>query len=273
MNNRNREEFEKWISQDMQGAPLERENGAYLAPCLNRIWRTWQARQFEIDSANAENERLRYALKNLLDDTQHKEHEDCESGPCPVREAREALAAAPTPPAQEDDVNTFTPNPVVAHETGNINDKQEDEPVAIIKVMNSFGLDVYEAELTDAGVNLPEGTKLYTRPNNSELRKAEQDDEPVYLVFSNSTCYDGSWEFANKDEFDKADEDDRYKFYTRRDNSELKKAAEEALVMLKEQEHTGSITALGEQVIRNLEIALGVPSKSFMDHLNDRETK
>lgn len=64
--------------------------------------------------------------------------------------ARALLAAAPTPPAQED------------------------EPVALIKVTNSFGLDVYEAELTDAGVNLPEGTKLYTRPDNSELRKAAE---------------------------------------------------------------------------------------------------
>lgn len=34
------------------------------------------------------------ALKNLLEDTQHKEHADCDSGPCPVREARAALAKA-----------------------------------------------------------------------------------------------------------------------------------------------------------------------------------
>jgi hypothetical protein len=38
-------------------------------------------------------------------------------------------AAAPTPPAQEDDVNGCTSNPVVAQETGNVSDKQEDEPV------------------------------------------------------------------------------------------------------------------------------------------------
>ena len=39
----------------------------------------------------AERDRLREALKNLLQDTQHAEHEDCEDGPCPVREARAAL--------------------------------------------------------------------------------------------------------------------------------------------------------------------------------------
>ena len=39
----------------------------------------------------AERDRLREALKNLLEDTQHAEHEDCEDGPCPVREARASL--------------------------------------------------------------------------------------------------------------------------------------------------------------------------------------
>lgn len=39
----------------------------------------------------AERDALREALKNLLEDTQHAEHEDCEDGPCPVREARAAL--------------------------------------------------------------------------------------------------------------------------------------------------------------------------------------
>lgn len=47
-----REEFEKWISHDMAGVPLERseKHGHYLAPCLGRIWRTWRARQPEIDA-------------------------------------------------------------------------------------------------------------------------------------------------------------------------------------------------------------------------------
>lgn len=49
------------------------------------------ALEAEIDRVVAENERLREALKNLLQDTQHAEHEDCEDGPCPVREARAAL--------------------------------------------------------------------------------------------------------------------------------------------------------------------------------------
>lgn len=34
------------------------------------------------------------ALKGLLDDTQHVSHFDCDEGPCPVRDAREALAKA-----------------------------------------------------------------------------------------------------------------------------------------------------------------------------------
>lgn len=32
------------------------------------------------------------ALKALLEDTQHADHPDCESGPCPVRDARAAIA-------------------------------------------------------------------------------------------------------------------------------------------------------------------------------------
>ena len=85
-----------------------------------------------------------------------------------------ALAAAPTPPAakrshwntdggwkctncgkgltQHED-QTFCPT----------SPAQEDEPVAEIVVKNTFGYDVYEAELIGAGVNLPKGTKLYTR--------------------------------------------------------------------------------------------------------------
>lgn len=38
-------------------------------------------------------EKLREALRNLLNDTQHRAHAGCEAGPCPVREAREVLAA------------------------------------------------------------------------------------------------------------------------------------------------------------------------------------
>lgn len=34
------------------------------------------------------------ALENLLDDTQHVEHADCEEGPCCVREARAVLSKA-----------------------------------------------------------------------------------------------------------------------------------------------------------------------------------
>lgn len=34
------------------------------------------------------------ALVNLLNDTQHAEHPDCDDGPCPVREARAAIQKA-----------------------------------------------------------------------------------------------------------------------------------------------------------------------------------
>lgn len=34
------------------------------------------------------------ALANLLNDTQHAEHPDCDDGPCPVREARAAIQKA-----------------------------------------------------------------------------------------------------------------------------------------------------------------------------------
>jgi len=44
---------------------------------------------------SAERDELRTALKNLLEDTQHAEHEDCDEGPCPVREARELLKGQP----------------------------------------------------------------------------------------------------------------------------------------------------------------------------------
>lgn len=47
--------------------------------------------QVAADKLAAENKVLRDALANLLEDTQHAEHEDCEDGPCPVREARAAL--------------------------------------------------------------------------------------------------------------------------------------------------------------------------------------
>jgi hypothetical protein len=36
---------------------------------------------------------LLVALRNLLDDTQHRDH-DCGDGPCPVRDARAAIAKA-----------------------------------------------------------------------------------------------------------------------------------------------------------------------------------
>lgn len=45
----------------------------------------------ERDALKTHNIMLRVCLKNLLQDTQHAEHEDCEDGPCPVREARAAL--------------------------------------------------------------------------------------------------------------------------------------------------------------------------------------
>lgn len=50
----------------------------------------------ELDAAcvrlEALNAELVEALRNLLEDTQHAEHEDCDEGPCPVRQARAALA-------------------------------------------------------------------------------------------------------------------------------------------------------------------------------------
>lgn len=51
----------------------------------------WDLRQPELDALKAENKQLRSALKGLLSDTQHVEHEDCEYGPCPVRTARQIL--------------------------------------------------------------------------------------------------------------------------------------------------------------------------------------
>lgn len=44
----------------------------------------------------AMNARLVGALGELLDDTQHASHKDCEDGPCPVRDARSVLADALT---------------------------------------------------------------------------------------------------------------------------------------------------------------------------------
>ena len=62
--------------------------------------------------------------------------DDCDAHERRVYEATIAFIesvreTAPTPPAQEDDVNTCTLSPVVAQETGNVSDKpaQEDEPV------------------------------------------------------------------------------------------------------------------------------------------------
>ena len=48
----------------------------------------------ELFRLHAVNQELVEALKNLLEDTQHAEHDDCDDGPCPVREARAALARA-----------------------------------------------------------------------------------------------------------------------------------------------------------------------------------
>ena len=48
----------------------------------------------ELRRLHSVNQELVDALKNLLEDTQHAEHEDCNDGPCPVREARAALAKA-----------------------------------------------------------------------------------------------------------------------------------------------------------------------------------
>lgn len=53
-----------------------------------------------------------------------------------------------------------------------MNDKLN-EPVAEIVTKNTFGYDVYEAELIEAGVNLPKGTKLYAHPADVDALKAE----------------------------------------------------------------------------------------------------
>lgn len=50
-----------------------------------------------------------------------------------------------------------------------MNDKFN-EPVAEIVSTNTFGYDVYEAELLESGVNLPKGTKLYARPDVDALK-------------------------------------------------------------------------------------------------------
>lgn len=41
------------------------------------------------------------ALRGLLNDTQHARHDDCHDGPCPVREARDALAKFDAPAAEQ----------------------------------------------------------------------------------------------------------------------------------------------------------------------------
>ena len=46
------------------------------------------------DAAAMDAARMSDALRELLDDTQHKEHPDCDDGGyCPVRDARKALRA------------------------------------------------------------------------------------------------------------------------------------------------------------------------------------
>jgi len=66
---------------------LEKELRAELAG-----WKADQRENIALQVAmQGEINALRTALKNLLEDTQHAEHENCEEGPCPVREARELL--------------------------------------------------------------------------------------------------------------------------------------------------------------------------------------
>lgn len=119
------------------------------------------------------------------------------------RAIKAALAAAPTPPAQDqadwEDVDRLVKT--LAYIQGIIErgegrkmrgdefigefvlnyvkklerPAQEDEPVAEIVVKNTFGYDVYEAELIGAGVNLPKGTKLYLHPADDKLRKAAEE--------------------------------------------------------------------------------------------------
>lgn len=84
-----------------------------------------------------------------------------------------ALRERLTPPAQADGVNACTSNPVVAHETGNVNDKQDSE-VGILYVSLFRGH--LENTHFDYYGDLPEGSySLYTRPDNSALRKTAEE--------------------------------------------------------------------------------------------------
>ena len=67
----------------------ERRTAEAVIAARDAQWQAY-ATQARAD-LEAENAKLREALRNLLNDTQHAEHPDCEDGPCPVREARAAL--------------------------------------------------------------------------------------------------------------------------------------------------------------------------------------
>lgn len=77
---------------------VARECGAFLelstTPEKDMAFLLRFAERFYEAGAAAAREPLVEALKGLLDDTQHVSHVDCDEGPCPVRDAREALAKA-----------------------------------------------------------------------------------------------------------------------------------------------------------------------------------
>src|SRR5687768_8432383 len=104
------------------------------------------------------------------------------------------LAAAPTPPAQDEPVASL----YVSHFRGHLentqieylgelpdgtyklytrpqSDKlpaQEDEPVASINRVEMFGQVHIQADLNQKGALLPDDTPLYTRPQSDKLREA-----------------------------------------------------------------------------------------------------
>jgi hypothetical protein len=69
-----------------------------------------------------------------------------------------------------------------------------DGPVAQIVAKNTFGFDVYEAELLEAGVNLPKGTKLYAQPSSAKFRLFADSISKATETVQNATIklWDGS---------------------------------------------------------------------------------
>ncbi|MDP3627121.1 MAG: hypothetical protein Q8S12_11015 [Hydrogenophaga sp.] len=89
-----------WESDEVKGDPTGRVR--YQVVALGKTVTRVYYSSYEGGQTNAEADArliaaapdLLAALVNLLNDTQHAEHPDCEDGPCPVREARAATQKA-----------------------------------------------------------------------------------------------------------------------------------------------------------------------------------